>query len=146
MRGQVPGDGETITVRIPLTFRKRGGRKLVMTPDGAAWAPRHRVDDAMVKALARAFRWRKMLDAGVHAALGLVDLYYIMARSTWISSNEQFERLLPRPKGIQARAARGVGMAARLQDWGGNGLVPASGQQHGVSRGPAVPAPACSLS
>jgi hypothetical protein len=50
-------------------FRKRGGRKRVVTPDGAPWAPRPRVDSAMVKALARAFRWRKMLDEGVHATL-----------------------------------------------------------------------------
>ena len=40
-----------------------------MTPDGA---PRPRVDNAMVKALARAFRWRRMLDDGAHATL--VDL------------------------------------------------------------------------
>jgi hypothetical protein len=66
-RATVPADGETI--HIPLTFRKRGGRKLVVTPDGAEWAPRPRVDNAMVKALARAFRWRKMLDTGVHATL-----------------------------------------------------------------------------
>ena len=41
----------------------------MVTPDGAPWAPRPRVDNAMVKALARAFRWRKMLDTGVHATL-----------------------------------------------------------------------------
>ena len=70
-RATVSADGETITVHIPLTFTKRGGRKLVVTPDGAEWAPRPRVDNAMVKALARAFRWRKMLDTGVHATLGL---------------------------------------------------------------------------
>jgi hypothetical protein len=58
-------DGETI---IPMTFGKRGGRKLV-TPDGAEWAPRPRVYNAMVKALARAFRWRRMLDTGVHSML-----------------------------------------------------------------------------
>ena len=58
-----------ITVHIPMTFRKRGGRKLVVTPGGADWAPRPRIDNAMVKALARAFRWRKILDAGVHATL-----------------------------------------------------------------------------
>ena len=63
------GGRQTITVHIPLTFKKRGGRKLVVTPDGAEWAPRPRVDNAMVKALARAFRWRKMLDEGVHATL-----------------------------------------------------------------------------
>ena len=68
-RAKVSADGETITVHIPMTFRKRRGRKLVVTPDGATWAPRPRVDNAMVKALARAFRWRKMLDTGVHAKL-----------------------------------------------------------------------------
>ena len=41
-------------------------RKPVVTPDGA---PRPRVDNALVKALARAFRWRKMLDTGVHATI-----------------------------------------------------------------------------
>jgi hypothetical protein len=55
-----------------MNFRKRGGRKLVVTPDGAEWAPRPRLDNAMVKALARAFRWRRMLDEGEYATL--VDL------------------------------------------------------------------------
>ena len=68
-RATVSADGQTITVHVPLKFKKRGGRKLVVTPDGAPWAPRPRVDNAMVKALARAFRWRKMLDTGVHATL-----------------------------------------------------------------------------
>jgi hypothetical protein len=68
-RATVSADGETITVHIPLTFRKRGGRKRVVTPDGAEWAPRPRVDNAMVKALARAFRWRRMLDEGAHATI-----------------------------------------------------------------------------
>jgi hypothetical protein len=52
-----------------ITFRKRGGRKRVVTPDGAEWAPRPRVDNAMVKALARAFRWRKMLDVGEYSTI-----------------------------------------------------------------------------
>jgi hypothetical protein len=68
-RATVAADGETITLHIPLTFTKRGGRKLVVTPDGAEWAPRPRVDNAMVKALARAFRWRKQLDEGVYGTL-----------------------------------------------------------------------------
>jgi hypothetical protein len=62
-------DGETITILVPMTFKKRGGRKRVVTPDGAEWAPGPQVDSAMVKALARAFRWRKMLDEGVHGTL-----------------------------------------------------------------------------
>jgi hypothetical protein len=54
---------------VQFKFKKRGGRKLVVTPDGAAWAPRPRVDNAIIKALARAFRWRKMLDEGVYGTL-----------------------------------------------------------------------------
>ena len=54
---------------VHVTFNMRGGRKLVLTLDGAPWAPRPRVDNARVKALARAFRWRKMLDDGTHTTL-----------------------------------------------------------------------------
>ena len=68
-RATVSADGETITVHIPITFRKRGGRRLVLNAGRAEWAPRRRVDNTMVKALARAFRWRKLLDTGVHATL-----------------------------------------------------------------------------
>ena len=68
-RATVSADGETITVHIPMKFTKRGARKLVVTPDGAEWAPRPRVDNALVKALARAFRWRKMLDEGVYGTI-----------------------------------------------------------------------------
>jgi hypothetical protein len=68
-RATISADGETITVHIPLTFKKRGGRKLVVTPNGALWAPRPQVDNAMVKALARTFRGRRLLEEGVHATL-----------------------------------------------------------------------------
>ena len=58
---------DTVTVHIPFSIRKRGGRKLILAPDGTATGipPRHRIDNAMVKALARGFRWRKLLDDGV---------------------------------------------------------------------------------
>jgi hypothetical protein len=69
-RATVSADGSTIIVHVTMTLVKRGRRKAVATPDGAEWVPRPRVDNAMVKALARAFRWRKMLDTGVHATLG----------------------------------------------------------------------------
>ena len=64
-------DGRTLTVRVPMTFKMRGGRKLVVSPDGVpSWArPRTRIDNTMVKALARAFRWRKLLETGVYATV-----------------------------------------------------------------------------
>lgn len=60
---------DIITVRVPMTFRKRGGRKQVIAQDGQTWAPRTRIDNTLVKALARAFRWRKMLETGVVATV-----------------------------------------------------------------------------
>ena len=64
---KVIDDGQTVTLRIPISIRRRGGRKLVLAPDGtnviAAPVRRH-LDSAMAKAIARAVRWRKMLESG----------------------------------------------------------------------------------
>jgi hypothetical protein len=62
----------TVTVRVPIAIRKRGGRKLVLAPDGAeittAPVTRH-VNNTMVKAIARGFRWRDMLESGEHGTI-----------------------------------------------------------------------------
>ena len=62
---------QTVTVTVPFAIRKRGGRALVITPDGvtSAPAPRTRVDSALLKALARGFRWRKLLETGHFATI-----------------------------------------------------------------------------
>ena len=62
---------QTVTVTVPFAIRKRGGRTLVITPDGvtSAPAPRTRVDSALLKALARGFRWRKLLEKGDFATI-----------------------------------------------------------------------------
>ena len=62
---------QTVTVTVPFAIRKRGGRKLVITPDGANVAPqpRPRVDNTLLKALARGFRWQKMLREGDYQTL-----------------------------------------------------------------------------
>lgn len=63
-------DGRTLTVRVPLTVRKRGGRKQVVAPEGAGWgAPQPRVDNTMVKAIARAHRWKRLLESGQFASV-----------------------------------------------------------------------------
>lgn len=64
--------GGTVTIEVPITFRQRGGRKLVVSPDGFALpasAPRSRIDSVLVKALARAFRWQKLLDNGTYSTI-----------------------------------------------------------------------------
>ncbi|MGE0658040.1 MAG: hypothetical protein AB7O63_00975 [Reyranellaceae bacterium] len=68
--GDATNDGRTLTVRVPLTLRKRGGRKQVVSPEGASWgAPRPRVDNTMVKAIARAHRWKRLLESGRFASV-----------------------------------------------------------------------------
>jgi hypothetical protein len=65
------GSHDSVTVRVPMTFRERGGRKQLIAPDGVpSWAlPRARIDSTMIKALARAFRWRRMLETGAVATI-----------------------------------------------------------------------------
>ena len=64
-------DGQIVTVHVPLKIRCHGGRKMIIAPEGAAsWAPpRARIDNAMVKAIARAFRWRRLLEEGQYGSV-----------------------------------------------------------------------------
>ena len=50
-------------------LQQRGGRKRVMAPDGKSLTPQPEIDNALVKALARAHRWQRMLDTGQYASL-----------------------------------------------------------------------------
>jgi len=60
----------SITVRVPLKIRRRPGRKTVVMPVPTAdTAIPTRADPALVKALARAFRYQKLLDEGQYASI-----------------------------------------------------------------------------
>lgn len=64
-KGTLSKDRRTLTVRMHFAIKKRGGRKLVIAPDGAPWSPpRARIDNTMIKAIARAHRWRRLLENG----------------------------------------------------------------------------------
>ena len=53
---------ETVTLHVPFRIVNRGGRKEMQMPKGAT--QQRRADNTLVKALARAFRWKRMLDFG----------------------------------------------------------------------------------
>jgi len=67
----------SVTVVVPLSIRRRGGRKRIIGPDGVpvqAGQDRPGVeatsgDPALVKALARAFQWRRMLEEGRYGSI-----------------------------------------------------------------------------
>lgn len=65
-RQTIPG---TVIVHIPFRLVKRGGRKEMLMPAGSA-TRRAGVDGAMIKALARAFRWKRLLDSGAFTTIG----------------------------------------------------------------------------
>ncbi|RHZ90947.1 hypothetical protein D1114_21565 [Cereibacter sphaeroides] len=58
---------DTVTIHVPFRLVKRGGRKEMQLPAGAA-QPR-KADNTLVKALARAFRWKRMLESGEYATI-----------------------------------------------------------------------------
>jgi hypothetical protein len=58
---------DTITLHVPFRVVKRGGRKEVQMPNGAP--VQRRTDNTLIKALARAFRWKKMLESGEFATI-----------------------------------------------------------------------------
>ena len=58
---------ETVSLHIPFCVVKRGGRKEMQLPEGAA--QKCRADSTLVKALARAFRWKRMLESGAFVTI-----------------------------------------------------------------------------
>jgi hypothetical protein len=64
------GTAQMLTVRVPLAVRKpRGGRKLMIAPSGKENRGASAADTTLVKALARAFRWRRMLETGRYGTI-----------------------------------------------------------------------------
>ena len=53
---------DSVTLHVPFRIVKRGGRKEMQMPEGTT-QPR-RADNTLVKALARAFRSKRMLESG----------------------------------------------------------------------------------
>jgi hypothetical protein len=65
------GAPQVLAVRVPLAIRRHGGRKVVLTPQGAfpVPAPQARIDSTLVKALARAHRWKRLMENGQYTSI-----------------------------------------------------------------------------
>lgn len=59
---------DTVTIHVPFRLVKRGGRKAMQLPESAS--TQRRPDNTLVKALARAFRWKRMLESGDFTTVG----------------------------------------------------------------------------
>ena len=66
----ISADNNTVIVRVPLRHRRRGGRKLmVATGHTPIRAVKIKTDDTVLKALGRAYRWKRMLESGEFASI-----------------------------------------------------------------------------
>jgi hypothetical protein len=110
---------DTLTIRIPIRLRRRGGRKLIMTPEGAAMpAPKPRRDDTLIKALVRAHRWRRKIESGHAKSItdlaeqeGVTDAYVCRLLPLTCLAPDIVEAILDgrQPKGLRLAQMLGNG-------------------------------------
>ena len=60
-----------LTTKIPMTFRRRAGKAVIVLPNGERAVERREalIDNAMVKLIARGHRWHRQLFDGTHASI-----------------------------------------------------------------------------
>ena len=102
---------ETVTVQIPFRLVKRGGRKEMQLPDGAS--AQRKMDNTLVKALARAFRWKRMLDSGEFATIaelaereGIAPSYMTRVLRLTLLSPDIIEAILDGRQELEVTLAR----------------------------------------
>ena len=102
---------DTVTLHVPFRVVKRGGRKDMQLPEGTA-QPR-RTDNTLVKASARAFRWKRMLEAGEFATIaelaereGIAPSYMTRVLRLTLLSPDIIEAVLDGMQGPQLTLAR----------------------------------------
>jgi len=110
---------DTLTIRIPMRLQRRGGRKLIMTPEGAAKpTPKPRPDETLIKALVRAHRWRRRIENGQAKSItdlaeqeGVTDAYVCRLMPLSCLAPDIVEALLDgrQPKGLRLAELLGNG-------------------------------------
>jgi hypothetical protein len=117
---------DTLTIRIPIRLQRRGGRKLIMTPEGVTEPARKPSrDETLIKALVRAHRWRRRIESGRAKSItdlaeqeGVTDAYVgRLLPLTCLAQTHGSDPGWAAAKGAEARRdagqwARGVGGAA----------------------------------
>ena len=100
-----------MTVHVPFRLVKRGGRKEMQLPEGVK-QPR-RTDNTLVKALARAFRWKRMLESGQFATItelaereGIASSYMTRILRLTLLAPDIVEALLDGTHGSEVTLAR----------------------------------------
>jgi hypothetical protein len=133
MTAHVGLEVDTLTIRIPIRPQRRGGRKLIMTPEGVAapaWKPSR--DETLIKALVRAHRWRRRIEGGEARSItdlaeqeGVTDAYVCRLLPLTCLAPDIVETIL------DGRQPKGLTLAEML----GNVAVDWHGQRAVVEKG-----------
>lgn len=59
---------QTVTIHVPMRFSVRGGRKAII-PEVSRPPAQPRLENALLKALAKAYRWRQRIENGEYASI-----------------------------------------------------------------------------
>ena len=105
---------ETVTLHVPFRVVKRGGRKEMQLP---ADAPHQRkTDDALLKALARAFRWKRLLESGEFSTIaelarreGIASSYMTRVLRLTLLAPDLVDAILRGQQGTEVTLARALG-------------------------------------
>ena len=102
---------ETVTLHVPFRVVKRGGRKEMRLPDGVG--PDRKADNTLVKALARAFRWKRLLESGELATIaglaqreGIAPSYMTRVLRLTLLAPDIVEAILDGKKGPEVTLVR----------------------------------------
>ena len=102
---------ETVTLHVPFRVVKRGGRKEMRLPDGVG--PDRKADNTLVKALARAFRWKRLLESGEFATIaelaqreGIAPSYMTRVLRLTLLAPDIVEAILDGKKGPEVTLVR----------------------------------------
>ncbi len=102
---------ETVTLHVPFRIVKRGGKKEMQMPEGATQS--QRTDNTLVKALARAFRWKRMLESGEYATIaelaereGIASSYMTRVLRLTLLAPDIIEGILEGKQGPEVTLAR----------------------------------------
>lgn len=101
---------DTVTLHVPFRIVKRGGRREMQLPDGVQ-ADRV-ADNTMVKALARAFRWKRRLESGEYATIaelaereGIASSYMTRVLRLTLLAPDVVEAILDGMRGLRLTLA-----------------------------------------
>lgn len=104
---------ETMTLHVPFRIVKRGGRKEMQLPHGVR--PDRRTDSTLVKALARAFRWKRLLESGEFATVselaereGIAPSYLTRILRLTLLAPDIVEAILDGKQGPEVTLAQGL--------------------------------------